>query len=359
MRGLPRGLLLLVAACSSAVVATSAGAGGPLALVQLTAGKDSECSDVASVSREACLGKAAQCMWLEMDTRKNLCLPCKWNGTEIPCAPPGAVFPQGHVQRCQMACAHQKVITKVSPCVDVSGGISQDDCYAKGTSAQAKCMWTAYTTKAGRRRTMCGPCAVPGIGSIPPYAQGNIGPEPGSRVEACRSQCADSMTEYGVPCGGGVPAVTNCRPTAEPKALLPVPLASLGFRVLQGAPHYIAVKVRPPYGPEQYFEASEVAARAAGWPVGSVLPPDAAVSVYAPPPPEGPALPPGMKTLSVPPPPGIVGLLPAAAEGSGSALVSVATAPLQDALHDAGPVRSRGAAGIRGRRQPRLRLRQQ
>merc|ERR1719482_730644 len=61
----------------------------------------------------------------------------------------------------------------------------------------------------------------------------------------------------------------------------------------------------------QYTEASAVAAHSAGWPApGNPLPPDAPVSIYGPPPFEGPTLPPTLPVMYGPAPPGIPGVPP-------------------------------------------------
>jgi len=288
------------------------------ALLQLSTMSDSFCSDAPTVAREACLqkgtapGKPGQCMWLQTD-QKNICLPCEWDGIDIPCIPTGAVTPSGNVKNCEMSCGHQRVITKVSPCTDVSGGISQDDCFAKGTASRIKCMWTSFTTSSGVQKSHCGPCHVLGIGNIPVYTKNSMGPELGSKVNVCFSQCQESATKYGIPCNVGTPAVNPCPPKPISKKLVakflkPEPIWTLALHTLPSAPQYFAVRVPKPYGLKEYLEAAEVAARAAGWPVGTKLPPDVALNVFGAPPPEGPTLPPKMKIQFAQPPPGIKGM---------------------------------------------------
>eukprot|EP00419_Tripos_fusus_P018002 CAMPEP_0172745764 /NCGR_PEP_ID=MMETSP1074-20121228/138741_1 /TAXON_ID=2916 /ORGANISM="Ceratium fusus, Strain PA161109" /LENGTH=365 /DNA_ID=CAMNT_0013577011 /DNA_START=176 /DNA_END=1273 /DNA_ORIENTATION=+ len=283
---------------------------------------DSFCSDAPNVAREACLqkgtapGKPGQCMWLQTD-QKNLCLPCEWDGIDIPCIPTGAVTPSGNVKDCEMACGHQRLITKVSPCTDVSGSISQDDCFAKGTSSRTKCMWTSFATASGMEKSQCGPCHIMGIGNIPLYTPNSLGPELGSKVIASLSQCAESSTKYGIPCNVDTPAVNPCppRPKHEKlaakkalKVLKPENLWTVGLHTLPSAPQYFAVRVPKPYGLKEYLDAAEVAARAAGWSVGTKLPPDVAINVFGAPPPEGPTLPPKIKIQFAQPPPGIKGM---------------------------------------------------
>jgi hypothetical protein len=283
------------------------------ALLQVS--KDSPCSDTKDVSRDTCLSKTeAQCMWLNMESM-NLCLPCDWDGVPIPCAPIGSLFAMKKVKHCEMKCAHQHVLTKASACTDVGGSITTDDCFSKGLSALTKCMWTTYTQADGGHKNICGPCKVEGIGVIPPYAQGNEGPEgPGSTVDGAVSMCAASETAYGIPCDDAIqsPGLTNCHPTAPPPPppLAPVPLDVLRVATNKDAPNYFAVPVPPPYGPMQYTEASAVGMHASGWGPQNALPPDAPVVIYGVPPFEGPTLPPTLKVMYGPPPPGIPGVPP-------------------------------------------------
>lgn len=270
---------------------------------------DSECSDSPGVSKDACLTKpSGKCMWLELED-KNLCLPCEWSGINMPCVPHGAIFAGKKVTQCEMQCAHQQVLTKVSPCVDVGGGVTQDECFAKGQSAFTSCMHTTYTTSAGAAKSICGPCMVDGVGKIPPYAPGNLGPEAGSTVSVSASQCDLSQTSFGVPCDPvlGIPAVTQCQPLPLPPGPTSgaLPLQDFGIEVNKNAPTYYASIVEPPFGPAEYTKASSAAARAAGWPLGSAVLPSSSVVVYGPPPLEGPTLPPGMRALYGPAPPGI------------------------------------------------------
>lgn len=167
-----------------------------------------------------------------------------------------------------MACGHQKVITKISACTDVSGFITKKACYSRGDAAQTKCVWTSYTTADGMKRTACGPCLAPGVGRVPAFAPGNAGPEPGSTVDTSSSQCDPPPTDSG-----------ERNATAEAEALRPVALESAGLRALEGSPHYVVVRVPEPHGREEYRKASEVAAAAAGWPVGAEIPTDAAFAV--------------------------------------------------------------------------------
>lgn len=272
---------------------------------------DSECSDAPTVSKDACLTKSANCMWLELED-KNLCLPCEWGGINLPCVPHDAIFAGKKTKQCEMKCAHQQILTKVSACVDVQGGITLDECFSKGQSALTKCMHTSYTTKDGNKKNICGPCTIGGVGNIPAYVPGNLGPEPGSTVDSSASMCDTSTDKWGIPCDSvlGIPAVTNCQPLPVPPGptIGALPLQDFGVKVNKDAPTYYASIVTPPFGPKEYAAASSAAARAAGWPLGSAIVPSAPVVVFGPPPLEGPTLPPGMRALYGAAPPGIPGL---------------------------------------------------
>merc|ERR1719468_51412 len=171
-------------------------------------------------------------------------------------------------------------------------------------------MWTSFTTSSGVQKSHCGPCEVLGIGTVPVPTPNGLGPELGSKGVIALSQCAASATKYGIPCDAMTPAVNPCPPrpkTKKPvvKPLKPEPIWTLALHTLPSAPNYIAVRVPKPYGFKEYLDAAEVAARAAGWPVGTKLPPDVPVSVFGAPPLEGPTLPPTMKIEFAQPPPGI------------------------------------------------------
>jgi len=293
--------------------------------------KDSECSDInPHISETGCLVKnEGKCMWLQLDQR-NLCLPCAIGQVDIPCVPPGASFPEGRVHICSMGCKHQLVMTKVSPCTDVSGEISRSDCQAKGDSGDAKCMWTAYKTQDGRQKQICGPCLVDHFGNVPPFLVGGLGPEEGSRVEGSWSACDVVKNEYGLPCDpeNGVPAITPCRPVRKPAdPLQPVALNNLHLTSDPGAPYYVAVPVEAPYDVDAYIHSATVGARVAEWPAGSVLPPSVPVAVYAAPPPGAPPPPKEIRVVYKDPPPGLRGLYrPTSPPGAEPALLEAAAA---------------------------------
>merc|ERR1719272_1628531 len=237
-----------------------------------------------------------------------------------------------------MKCAHQQIITKVSGCVDVGGSVTLDECFAKGQSGLTSCMHTTYTTKDGASKSICGPCMIAGLGTIPPYSPGNIGPEAGSTVSVSTSQCDLSQTDLGVPCDPvlGIPAVTQCQPLPLPPGptMGALPLQDFGVTVDKDAPTYYASIVTPPFGPKQYEDASAAAARAAGWPLGTALLPSSPVVVYGPPPLEGPTLPPGMSALYGPAPVGIPNI-PLPGFGTGTAPPPPAEAFIQRSVSSA------------------------
>jgi len=156
-------------------------------------GKDDQCSGAADITREACFAKSKPCMWLSLED-KNLCLPCEWSEIHMPCPPAGAIFGKSIVYQCDMTCPHREVITKVSACTDIGGAISQEDCFKKGDKASTSCMWTSFTSAAGLKKSVCGPCQVGGYGVVPKYAPGNIGPEANSIVISAASQCEPTGT---------------------------------------------------------------------------------------------------------------------------------------------------------------------
>lgn len=289
---------------------------GPLSLALIQ--QDSPCSDSGSVGKDQCLGKGAMCMWLKTD-KTNHCLPCEWEGIDIPCSPVKTMWGGALVEDCVMNCDHQKTLSVGSECTDVSGSISTTQCFQKGASASGgdgePCMWTAYTTKNGEGKSICGPCVVGGIGTIPCYNDGDKGPEGGSLTDGCATQCDLDQNDVGVPCDSGtnqIPAVQNCfnTPAPPPPSKGTLPLEVLKIPTKDGAPEYFAAAVDPPYGPRQYTEAAAMAATAAGWGDPIPLPPDAAVVIYGPPPKEGPTLPPTLKVVYGPAPPGIPGIPP-------------------------------------------------
>ena len=53
---------------------------------------------------------------------KNLCLPCRVGDSPMPCPPINSVFAMQKVKACDMKCSHQQLVTKDSPCTDVTDG---------------------------------------------------------------------------------------------------------------------------------------------------------------------------------------------------------------------------------------------
>jgi len=179
---------------------------------------------------------------------------------------------------------------------------------------QAECPGRFPPSAPGKKKTLCGPCQVDGVGKIPAYNFGQAGPEIGSIVEVGASMCDLSETN-GMPCDNvlGIPAVTQCQPVAA-VVLTPTagaaPLSAFGVKVAADAPPYYASIVPKPFGAKEYYAASSAAMRAAGWPMGSATLPSAPAIVFGPPPLQGLtgmdlALPPGMGALYGPPPVGI------------------------------------------------------
>lgn len=259
-----------------------------LLMVAAVAQQDSGCSDGPVVSESTCLGKKDKCMFLELDER-NLCLPCEWAGQALPCAPEGAIYPQGKVKTCKMACAHKEVITKMSVCTDVSGTVTKEKCYSKGTQ-DAQCMFTSFKNKVGDIKSMCGPCKVDGFGEVPVYVEGSAGPEPDTIVLVSQSQCIDATKPT---TATTTTTSTSYAPKLGDKPVV-VPLAKTGITASKEGPAYVGVPVSPPYSPKDVAEAAEVAAKAAGFKPGQKPTP----FILAP---ETGSLPAGTKATELPP----------------------------------------------------------
>jgi len=271
-------------------------AGGSSAATALahTAAQDSPCS-AEGISRFDCLGRG-QCMFVEYEGGGGRCTPCEFDGVDLPCMSAGAVDGSQKVKTCSMSCAHQKIMSIVSPCEDTTGDITLSQCHAKGASALTKCMWTQEDLTKG----FCGPCSVMGVGTVPCPPSGGLGMT--GIVTLCVSQCDD-------PCP---PMFPGCTPTGAPPPLpnLPFPASATELRFGKDAPDYTLVKVLPPYDKKEWEAAARTAAQTAMWGPNDFLPPTAPVSIYGPPPPEGPTLPPGMPVMYGPAPPGMLGAPP-------------------------------------------------
>jgi len=254
-----------------------------------------------ATSRLGCL--EAGCTFLEL-ANENRCMPCEMDGIDWPCPSVGSVYAMQEVKACSMACTHQKTVQKLSPCEDVSGDITLAQCFAKGSSALTKCMWTQYNDKHGKLKSVCGPCSMEGVGRIPSVSTGMVGPEgPGSLAVMCFSQCEDDCPQ---------PMLPGCTPTAAPAPFPPTPQPpeTLNLHFSDDAPDYVTVLVPKPYGKHEWEMAARAGAQTALWGPDTVQPPSAPISIYGPPPPEGPTLPPGMPVMFGPAPPGLVGAPP-------------------------------------------------
>lgn len=226
----------------------------------------------------------------------------------LPCPAINSFYNGARVTSCRMKCPHQQILTKASPCTDTTSfSITKSQCFAKGEASGDKCMHTSYKT-AGETRSVCGPCAVTGVGNVPCYAPGNAGPEDGSVVESCSSACDIEYSEYGVPCGGATP----CPPTPPPPATVEAFKLGeeTGVKLEEGAPDYFAAKVPAPYDAASFEKAAKVAAKAAGWWSDAAMPPKAAVVVWGKTPAGGPVVPGEIKQMWGPGPSGVEGGVP-------------------------------------------------
>ncbi|CAD7940132.1 unnamed protein product [Amoebophrya sp. A25] len=277
---------------------------------------DSPCTGLAE---KECLAKGSNCMFLQFEgSDAPSCLPCTQGAAPVPCPPEKSLFGASKVvKKCDMTCAHQAVLTKVSDCTDVSSfTVTRNQCMAKGDASGTKCMFVSYQTGAGDVRNVCGPCEVGGVGTIACYAAGNQGPEAGSTVVDCVSKCEEAWDEdTGMPCGG----VTPCFPTPKPPAEIVVTgVDAFGVKPKEGAPTYFAAHVPAPYSAADFKAASEAAAAAAGWWPSIEKPPTAPVLVWGGAPANSTGLPADVTPYWAPAPPGVPGLagaLPAPGTG--------------------------------------------
>jgi len=159
------------------------------------------CDDGKQADRMKCLQTAGRgCMWTRIETRNprlhvqesySYCLPCELDGEEIPCWNVGARIGDKQVTDCAMSCSHQRRIWQPQyACSDGQGSvISETQCFDRGTQSSSKCMFLQYEDTEGNSRGSCGPCELTGSGSWGCPPAGSAGPEEGSRVTSCRSQC--------------------------------------------------------------------------------------------------------------------------------------------------------------------------
>jgi len=254
------------------------------------------------VDKTSCLSDKG-CMFLELEG-ENRCLPCELEDSPNPCPPVDSVYAMKKVKRCTMQCGHQAVISKVSACEDTSGDITMAQCFAKGTSAVTKCMWTQYS-QGGKIGTACGPCSVGGIGTVPCVTAGMPGPAPGSLSILCASQCDEAMS-----CDPMLPGCSN--PTSPPPPPAPMAWTPEDFKIKmdKDAPDYIVTKVMPPYDVKSFENAARLGAQAALWGPDTKQAPTAPLAIFGSPPVEGPPLPPELPVLYGPAPPGMPGVPP-------------------------------------------------
>lgn len=181
------------------------------------------CDQGVHANKATCLSTQGRaCMWTHVETRNPLlavqqsesyCLPCEIDGTEIPCWNTGAWIDDRQVTECVMSCKHQRRIWQPQyACSDGKGVfISQSLCFDRGKRSGSKCMFIQYEDENGKAGGSCGPCALEGSGSWSCPAAGAPGPEDGTKVTGCLSQCD-------LPCTG-----KDCPTTVPPLFLLTTP----------------------------------------------------------------------------------------------------------------------------------------
>lgn len=225
--------------------------------------------------KDACLYKPGrECMWVSYETRDPLkaiqdttthCLPCEIDGQEIPCWNIGAMYAGSQVMECEMSCPHQKRIRQPQyTCSDESGFITESQCFDKGVRSGSKCMYLQYEKEDGSAKSTCGPCAVDGTGGwgCPPI--GGAGPEDGSKVSYCMSQC--DVICMGPP---------DCPPTVAPPPPPPPPAPGV-VRVSSPADEMLKAPApfdMPTVNPYAMAQAVAEAAKKAGWAIGTPPPP--------------------------------------------------------------------------------------
>lgn len=234
------------------------------------------CGGGDSADKGACLNMPGrECMFVSMVTAtvtglhkvKSHCLPCEIDGEDIPCWNAGAYLDGGYtVTECEMRCPHQKRIAEPGrACSDESGFITQPQCFDKGSRSGSKCMFHSYVLPNGHNKSTCGPCALPGIGGWSCSAVGAKGPEPGSKVTFCLSQC--DVICMGPP---------DCPPTVAPPPPPPPPspgvvsTASDSKKMLTAPVPYAL----PTVNPYAVANAPIDLAKGLGWKIGT--PPPAA-----------------------------------------------------------------------------------
>jgi hypothetical protein len=235
----------------------------------------SSCSMGKQADKAACLSNPdRECMFVKSEgfnplvaiqAVDQLCLPCELDSQEIPCWNVGAVVGDKKVTECEMRCPHQKRIRQPEyTCSDESGFITQSQCFDKGTRSGSKCMWMAYETTDGKKKSTCGPCFVSGTGGFGCPAAGGPGPEDGSTVDTCLDQCM-------VICAGP----PDCPPTVAPPP--PPPPPSPGVVQTYVPPDEMVIApapyAMPTINPYAVAQAAMEAAKKAGWEIGTPPPP--------------------------------------------------------------------------------------
>lgn len=174
--------------------------------------------------KEQCLQvKGRACMWTRIESRNprlrvqesnSYCLPCEIDGAEMPCWNVGAWIGDKQVTECVMSCRHQRRIWQ--PQYACSDGkrvfISKSLCFDRGKQSGSKCMFVTYKDSEGRDHGSCGPCRLDGSGSWGCPSIGEKGPEDGSKVTSCVSQCE-------LPCVGE----PDCPETKTPTFMMTLP----------------------------------------------------------------------------------------------------------------------------------------
>lgn len=232
--------------------------------------------------KKACLDVERGCMWTAVTTRDALkrvqaitqhCMPCRIDGTAIPCWNPGAWVGGLQVLECAMSCMHQQRIWQPQyACSDETGFISNAQCFDRAAKSGSKCMFIAYEDSKGEPRASCGPCELSGSGGWGCPAVGSQGPADGSKITSCLSQCD-------VLCAGP-PA---CPPTVAPPPP-PPPQQSPGLPDTASAEDVMVTAPvpwlpLPAPDPNAIIEAAREAAKRAGF---VVMPPPPPPKVYWP-----------------------------------------------------------------------------
>lgn len=240
----------------------------------LESGSANACDLGDQASKSQCMQVAGPgCMWTRIESKdptlpvqasNSYCLPCEIDGEEIPCWNVGAWVGGKQVTECQMSCNHQKRIFQQGyACSDGNLGITQSQCFERGTSSGSNCMYISYEDKAGTTNGFCGACEMQGSGSWGCPMLGSPGPVDGSTVTSCLSQCDK-------PCAGP----PDCAPTMMPPPPPPPPSPGLTKVDAPGDAMLSAPMAggSPPINPRAIVQAALDAAKAAGMPITTAAP---------------------------------------------------------------------------------------